>query len=113
MAKNMAQALKQMQKVQAELARVQEELERKTVEGSSGGGMVTVVANGKQEIVKIEIDPEVVDPHEVELLEDLILAAVSQARERAQELAEQEMSRVAGSFLPQMGANFKIPGLGL
>ena len=113
MAKDMAQALKQIQKVQAELTRVQEELERKTVEGSSGGGMVTVVANGKQEIVRIRIEPEVVDPQEVELLEDLILAAVNQARQRAQELAEQEMARVAGSFLPQIPGGLRIPGLGL
>ena len=113
MARDMAQAIKQIQKVQAELVRVQEDLARKTVEGSSGGGMVTVVANGKQEIVKIQIDPEVVDPEEVELLEDLVLAAANQARERAQELAEQEMSRVTGSVLPQLGGNFRIPGLGL
>ena len=107
MAKNMAAMLKEAQKLQARIVKVQEELETKRVEGTAGGGMVTVVANGKQEIIEIKIDPEVIDPEDKEILEDLILAAIRQASERSRKLAEEEMSQLAGGMLP--GLN--IPGL--
>jgi DNA-binding YbaB/EbfC family protein len=85
------------------LARLQEEAGKKTVEATAGGGMVTVVANGKQEIVSIKIDPEVVNPTEVEMLQDLILAAVNEARRKAQELMAEQMKALTGGI--------QIPGL--
>jgi hypothetical protein len=103
--------MKQAQKLQEKMEKAQEELEKTEVEGTSGGGMVTVVANGKQEIIRVKIDPEVVNPQEVELLEDLILAAVNQARERAQEVAEEKMREATSGMLPGMGDGLKIPGL--
>ena len=110
MTKNLSKMMKQAQKLQASLMKVQDELEEKTVEGSAGGGMVTVVANGKQEILSVRIEPEVVDKDDIEMLEDLIVAAVNQARERAQELADQEMKKVTSGLMPQLG-ELKIPGL--
>jgi len=110
MVKGLGNLMKQAQKFQEKLAQVQEELETIEVEGSSGGGMVTVTANGKQEIVQIKIDPEVVNPDDVEMLEDLILAAVNQARERAQEVSEEKMRDATGGMLPGMDG-MKIPGL--
>ncbi len=100
---NMQQIMKQAQKMQAQMQQMQEELGKKTVEAASGGGMVAVVANGKQEILSIKIDPEVVDPDDVEMLEDLILAAVNEAHNRAQEMMAEGMSKITG------GVN--IPGL--
>ncbi len=102
------QLLKQAQQFQQKLEKVQEELAELTVEGSAGGGMVRVVANGRQQILEIHIDPEVVDPDDVEMLEDMILAAVSQALEKAQDLAASKMSEVSGGMLP---AGMKLPGL--
>ena len=90
--------MKQAQKLQSEMQRVQEELGDKTVEATAGGGMVTVVANGKQEIVSIKIDPEVVDKDDVEMLEDLIVAAVNESKKRAQELAMTEIGKVTGGL---------------
>lgn len=107
MAKGMGAMMKQAQKLQAKLAKVQEELALKTVEGSSGGGMVVATANGQQEIVGIKLDPEVVDPEDVEMLEDLIMAAIQQAREKAQELADQEMQKATAGLIPP-GMN--LPG---
>ena len=107
MAKNMAAMLKEAQKFQSKMVKVQEELESKRVEGTAGGGMVTVVANSKQEIIEINIDPEVIDPEDKEILEDLLLAAIRQASERSKKLAEEEMSRLAGGILPGLS----IPGL--
>ena len=107
MAKGMATIFREAQKLQAKMGKIQEELELKRVEGSAGGGMVRVVANGKQDIMEVHIDPEVVDPEDVEMLEDLILAAVQQAREKAQKLTEEEMGQLAGGLLPGMN----IPGL--
>ncbi len=107
----LAAVMKQAQALQGKLSKLQEELEQKRVEGSAGGGMVTVIANGKQEILEVKIDPEVVNPEDVEMLEDLIVAAVNQARQRAQELAEQEMYKVTGGLVPQLLGDVKIPGL--
>ena len=107
MAKGMAGMMKQAQKLQARLAKIQEELASKEVEGSSGGGIVVARANGQQQIVGIRIDPEVVDPDDVEMLEDLIMAAIQQARERAQEMADREMQRATSGMLPP-GVNLGI-----
>ena len=95
--------MKQIQKMQQEMEKIQEELANKTVEGTAGGGMVKVIANGKQEILEIKIDPEVVNKDDVEMLQDLIVAAVNQAKEKAQEMANEEMSRLTGGL--------KIPGM--
>lgn len=103
MGMNMQKMMKQVQKMQTELARVQEELGTKTVEGSAGGGVVTVIANGHQEIQQIKIDPDVIDPDDVEMLEDLILAAVNDALRKARELSAEEMQRVTGGL--------NIPGM--
>ena len=103
---NMGNLLKQAQQFQAKLAKLQEELADKTVEASSGGGMVAVVANGRQEIVSIKIDPEVIDPGDKEMLQDLILAAVNDALSRAKSMMNEEMGKLThGLNLPQ------IPGL--
>jgi len=110
MAKGMGAMMKQAQKLQAKLARVQEELADKRVEGTAGGGMVVVTANGQQEIVGVKINPEVVDPEDVEMLEDLVMAAIQQAREKAQAMAEGEMQKATAGLIPP-GMN--IPGLGL
>jgi len=101
--KNLGSIMKQAQKMQAQIAKIQEELALKTVEASAGGGMVTVVANGKQEIVSIKIEPEVVDPKDVEMLQDLVVAAVNEALRKAQEMVAEEMSKVTGGL--------QIPGL--
>ncbi len=106
----MNQLLKQAQKMQQELARVQAELANITVEGSAGGGMVKVVANCQNQILEVNIEPEVVDPDDKEMLEDLIVAAVNQALENAQKRAQEEMSKVTGGLMGNMPGGFKIPG---
>ena len=95
---NIQKMMKQAQKMQNDIARVQEELKQIEVEGSSGGGMIKVTANGAQEILSISINPEVVDANDVEMLEDLILAAIKEAIAAAQELAANEMSKVTGGI---------------
>ncbi len=100
MAKGMGAMMKQAQKLQAKLARVQEELGAKEVEATSGGGMVTVRANGHQDILSVKINPEVVDPEDVEMLEDLVLAAVQQARQKAADMAEAEMQKATAGLIP-------------
>ena len=90
-------------KIQEKVKQVQEELAARRVEASSGGGMVKVTANANQEILEIHIDPEVVDPTDVDMLEDLVLAAVNEARERAREIMMQEMSKLTGGM--------SLPGL--
>ncbi|MCY3684044.1 MAG: YbaB/EbfC family nucleoid-associated protein [Gemmatimonadetes bacterium] len=100
MAKGMGAMMKQAQKLQAKLSRVQEELGAKEVEATSGGGMVTVRASGHQDILSIKIDPEVVDPEDVEMLEDLVLAAVQQARQKAADMAEAEMQKATAGLIP-------------
>jgi len=102
----MGNMLKQIKKAQELIQKKQEELQNLRVEASSGGGMVKVVANGREEIVDIHIDKEVVDPEDVEMLEDLILAAIKEAQTKAKEAAQREMSEVMGNLgLPN------IPGL--
>lgn len=100
---NMQKMMKQVQKMQAEMVKIQEALGGMTVEGTAGGGYVTVTANGHQEILSIKIDPEVVNPEDIEMLEDMVLAAVNDAMRKAQELAATEMGKVTGGL--------NIPGL--
>lgn len=102
--------LKQAQKMQKEIERIQNELADMKIEGSAGGGMVTAIASGQQELLEVNIDPEVVDPDDVEMLEDLVLAAVNQALENAKATAEEEMSKATGGMMPNFG-NMQIPGL--
>lgn len=103
---NIKDIMKKAQKMQDELEEKREKLAEKEVEASSGGGMVKVVANGNEEIIDIQIDEEVVDPEEVEMLEDLILAALKDVKEQVEELAKEELGGMAGGMdLPN------IPGL--
>lgn len=97
--------MKQVQKMQAKMEEMQAQLEAATVEGSSGGGMVKVTTNGKNEILSLTIDPEVVNKDDVEMLQDLVLAAVNQARQKVQELQAEQMGNITGGL--------KIPGLNL
>jgi DNA-binding YbaB/EbfC family protein len=102
----MGQLIKQAQQFQSKMAKLQEELSDKTVEASAGGGMVTVVANGKQEIVSIHIDQEVIDPDDPEMLQDLIMAAVNDALSSAKTMMNEEMGKLTkGLNIPG------IPGL--
>jgi DNA-binding YbaB/EbfC family protein len=97
--------MRQAQKLQEEMQKTQEEAKKKTVEATSGGGMVTVTANGAGEIVSLSIDREVVDPEDVEMLQDLIMAACNEALRRAQEMVNEEMSKLTGGLqLPGMGS---------
>ena len=99
----LGQMMKQAQKMQAKIMKIQEEMGEQSVEAASGGGMVTVTANGKQEILSIRIEPEVVDPEEVEMLQDLVAAAVNEALKKAQEMMAEEMAKVTGGMnLPGM-----------
>ncbi len=95
--------MKQAQKMQAKMMRMQEELEEKTVEAASGGGMVTAVVNGKHELISLKIEKEVVDPEDIEMLQDLVVAAVNEGVRKAQEMAQEEMSKITGGL--------NIPGL--
>lgn len=108
---NLGALMGQVQKAQEKIAKAQEELANIEVEGTSGGGMVTVKATANQELVNIKIDPEVVDPEDVDMLEDLIVAAVNQALEKAQQASSEHMQKVAGGFMPNLPGGFKIPGL--
>ncbi|MCX6830096.1 MAG: YbaB/EbfC family nucleoid-associated protein [candidate division Zixibacteria bacterium] len=99
--------MKQFQKMQVRMEEIQKELEQLTVEGTAGGGMVKVVANGKQDIMEVKIDPEVVNPDDIDMLQDLIVAAVNQARQKAQELQADKMSELTGGLnLPGMNLPF-------
>ena len=102
---NMGNLMKQAQKMQKDMEKLQEELQERTVDATAGGGAVTVVASGKKEIKEIIIKPEVVDPNDVEMLQDLILAAVNEAIRKADEMMNSEMGKITGG----MGGGF--PGL--
>ena len=104
---NMGQMMKQVQQMQEKMDKVQAELENKTVTAESGGGMVKVTINGKQRILKIEVEKEVINAEEKEMLEDLILAAVNQGVERSTAMAAEEMQKVTGGMLPP---GMKLPG---
>jgi DNA-binding YbaB/EbfC family protein len=101
--KGMANMMKQAQKLQSQMVKLQEEMADKTVETTSGGGMVKVVANGRQQIVSVSIEKEVVDPDDIDMLQDLILAAVNDALAKSQEMVSSEMSKLTGGM--------NIPGL--
>ncbi|WP_373500654.1 YbaB/EbfC family nucleoid-associated protein [Desulfococcus sp.] len=104
MMKGMGNMMKQAQKLQEKMMKLQEELAGTTIETSAGGGMVKVVANGKQQIVSIRIEKEVVDPEDVEMLQDLVLAAVNDALAKSQEMVSKEMGKL-------MPAGMNIPGM--
>lgn len=107
--KMLGDIMREAQKLQAEMAKLQEEAKKKTVEATAGGGMVTVVANGGGEIISIKIEKEVVNPDDVEMLQDLILAAVNEALRRAQEMVNSEMSKLTGGLqLPGLGSLGKL-----
>lgn len=101
--KGIGNLMKEAQKLQAQLEAMREEVAKKKVEATAGGGMVTVEANGNQEIVSIKIDPEVIHPTDAQMLEDLVLAAVNEALRKARELVAAEMGKLTGGL--------KIPGL--
>jgi DNA-binding YbaB/EbfC family protein len=101
--KMFGEIMRQAQKIQEEIQKKQEEVKKMTVEASSGGGMVIAKANGSGEIISIKIEKEVVNPEDIEMLEDLVVAAVNEALKRARELAQTEMTKVS---LP-----FNIPGM--
>jgi len=103
MTKNLGGMLKQAQRIQAQLAKMQEEMAQKTIEASSGGGMVSVVVNGKQEVVSIRIEREVVNPEDIDMLQDLVLAAVNEGIRKSQEMVGEEMRKLTGGL--------SIPGL--
>ena len=96
--------MRQAKKMQQEMGKIQEEAKGKTVEASVGGGMVTVIANGGMEIVSIKIEKDVVNPEDIEMLQDLIVAATNEALRRAQQMVNEEIGKVAGGL--------NIPGLG-
>lgn len=100
---NMNNLMKQAQKLQQQMQQLKEELEKRTVEASSGGGAVVAVANGKKQIIDIKIKKEAVDPDDVEMLEDLVLAAVSEALNKAEQMMTEEMSKLTGGI--------NIPGM--
>ncbi|QTH43470.1 YbaB/EbfC family nucleoid-associated protein [Cohnella sp. LGH] len=100
---NMNQMMKQVKKMQEQMLKAQEELGNKTIEGSAGGGVVTVSVNGHKKLLDIKIKPEAVDPEDVEMLQDLVLTAVNDALTKADDLANQDMSKYTGGM--------KIPGL--
>jgi nucleoid-associated protein EbfC len=103
--KGFGNMMKEAQKLQAQMAALQEEIGKKKVDATAGGGMVTVEANGKQELLSIKIDPEVINKDDAQMLEDLVLAASNEALRKARELVQQELGKLTGGL--------KIPGLGL
>lgn len=103
MAKGMGNLMKMAQQAQKQMAKLQEELADKTIEASAGGGMISAVVNGKQELISIRIEKDVVDPEDVEMLQDLVVAAVNEALRKAQEMISGEMSKITGGM--------NIPGM--
>jgi DNA-binding YbaB/EbfC family protein len=101
--KGMGNMMKQAQQLQSKMMKLQEELAERSVESSSGGGMVKVTANGRQQILSIQIEKEVVDPDDVEMLQDLVMAAINDALAKAQEMVSSEMGKLTGGL--------NIPGL--
>ena len=103
--KGFGNMMKEAQKLQAQMAALQEEIGKKKVDATAGGGMVTVEANGKQELLSIKIDPEVINRDDAQMLEDLVLAACNEALRKSRELVQQELGKLTGGL--------KLPGLGL
>ncbi len=109
---NMQQMLQQVQKMQSDMQAAQEELKSEVVEASAGGGMVTVRVGGDLEVKGIEIDPAAVDPEDVEMLADMVLAAVNEALRSAQELVERKMGGATGGLdLGGLGGGLGLPGM--
>ena len=102
--KMLGDLMKQAQKMQQEMGKIQEESKKKTVEASAGGGMVVATANGAMEIVSIKIEKDVVNPEDIEMLQDLVLAAVNEALRRAQQMVSEDMGKITGGM--------NVPGLG-
>lgn len=94
----MAQMMKKVQKMQADMAQMQEELKTRTVETTAGGGAIKVVANGDKQLVSLTIDPAAVDPEDVEMLQDMIMAATNEALRKAEEMAQKEMGKLTGGM---------------
>jgi len=107
---NMNQMLKQVQQMQAEMAKAQEELKNETVEATAGGGTVKVVMTGELQVTEVKIDPAAVDPDDVELLQDLVLAAFNEATRSAQELQQRKLGAATGG-LGDLGGGLGLPGL--
>jgi len=103
--KGFGNMMKEAQRLQQQMAALQEEVGRRKVEATAGGGMVTVEANGKQELLSIKIDPEVINRDDAQMLEDLVLAACNEALRKSRELVQQELGKLTGGL--------KIPGLGM
>ena len=103
--KGMGNMMKEAQRLQQQMMVLQEEIGKKKVDATAGGGMVTVEANGKQELLAIKIDPEVINKDDAQMLEDLVLAACNEALRKSRELVQQELGKLTGGL--------KIPGLGL
>jgi DNA-binding YbaB/EbfC family protein len=101
--RNLGSMMKQAQKLQGDMQKLQDELGNRTTEGTAGGGMVKAVVTGKQDVVSIEIEKEVVDPDDVEMLQDLVTAAVNEALRKSREMVTEEMSKLTGGI--------QIPGL--
>lgn len=100
---SMNKMIKQAKQVQEQIVKMQEELQQRELEISAGGGAITVRVNGKQELLSIKINPEVVDPEDIEMLEDLVMAAVNEGIRQSQEMVSTEMAKITGGF--------NIPGL--
>ena len=101
---NINNIMKQAKKMQEKIGKLQQELENKTIEAQAGGGMVRVVVNGKFEVVSLKIEKEVVNPEDIEMLQDLIVAAVNEGIRKSQEMASSEMSKITGGLgIPGMG----------
>jgi DNA-binding YbaB/EbfC family protein len=103
MAKGLGYIMKQSQKMQAKIARIQQELETREVEATAGGGMVTARVDGKQQLLDLKIEKEGVDPEDVDMLHDLVLAAVNEALQKSQQMVQEEMAKVTGGM--------NIPGM--
>lgn len=101
--KNMNQMMKQMKKMQAQMTKAQEELAEKEVQGTAGGGVVKVVMNGHKQVLSVEIDPEAVDPEDVEMLQDMVIAAFNEAIKNVDELVSKDLGKLTGGM--------NIPGL--
>ena len=102
---NLGNIMKQAKKMQERMGKLQQELETRTTEAQAGGGMVKVVVNGKFEIVSLQIEKDVVNPEDIEMLQDLVAAAVNEGIRKAQEMASQEMAKITGGL--------NIPGMGM